>query len=292
MAGVSKMKIAYLINAHKNFEQLDLLIEKLGSDDVDFYLHIDKKVDDREFSFLSGRLREKSVTLVTPRVNISWGGSSQVEATLNGLATVLQSNVPYEYVHFISGQDYPLKSNSLIMEFLAENHGKEFMDSVELSPDGWAKEMYRFRKYHLPELIRNKMARRLCEYILNRIVPEREFPAGYVPYGGSSWWTLSNECADYILTFTKKNPNFLKFFKLTHAPDEMYFQTVIMNSPFKQRVLNDNLRYVDWSEGKQNPKILTAADFPELLSSDKLFARKFDISVDATVLDLISGCAL
>jgi hypothetical protein len=106
-----------------------------------------------------------------------------------------------------------------------------------------------------------------------------------------SRWTISYDCAGYILAFTKKNQRFIDFFKLCHIPDEMFFHTIIMNSPYKPKVFNDNLRYVDWAEAKPNPKILTRDDLPKLLASEKLFARKFDTSVDTEVQDLIDNCS-
>ena len=69
----------------------------------------------------------------------------------------------------------------------------------------------------------------------------------------------------------------------------MFFQTIIMNSKYGAKVCNDNLRYIDWSEGKNNPKVLTKDDFSLINSSNKLFARKFDSNVDEQVLDMIDG---
>ena len=40
------MKHAYLITAHKNFKILDLLLELLDDNDNDFYILIDKKLEE------------------------------------------------------------------------------------------------------------------------------------------------------------------------------------------------------------------------------------------------------
>ena len=39
------MKIAILIQCHKNPKQINLLLERLNHPDIDCYLHIDKKAD-------------------------------------------------------------------------------------------------------------------------------------------------------------------------------------------------------------------------------------------------------
>lgn len=49
----------------------------------------------------------------------------------------------------------------------------------------------------------------------------------------------------------------------------------------KDTVVNDNLRYIDWSKiGVTVPAFLTLDDADNLLNSPKLFARKFDIRFD------------
>jgi trimethylamine:corrinoid methyltransferase-like protein len=87
--------------------------------------------------------------------------------------------------------------------------------------------------------------------------------------------------------FIKEHPKISRFAKYTWAPDEYLIPTLIMNSPFKDSVIADNYRYLDWSKGGANPKILTAADFESLKKTDKLLARKFDIKVDTSILDML-----
>jgi hypothetical protein len=84
------------------------------------------------------------------------------------------------------------------------------------------------------------------------------------------------------------NPAFVNFFKYVDIPDEMFFQTIILNSPFKESVINDNLVYIDWENPNPSyPRTFVKTDFEILVSSSKLFARKFDVSRDADILDMI-----
>ena len=48
------------------------------------------------------------------------------------------------------------------------------------------------------------------------------------------------------------------------------------------------MRYVDWSGGGASPRVLTSADYDMLMQSGMLFARKFDDSLDASVIKRIS----
>jgi hypothetical protein len=60
-----------------------------------------------------------------------------------------------------------------------------------------------------------------------------------------------------------------------------------MNSPLKDRIVNDNYRYIDWSAGGPNPKVLDEHDFEPIEKSRMLFARKFEVLKSATLMNLI-----
>jgi len=82
------------------------------------------------------------------------------------------------------------------------------------------------------------------------------------------------------------NRSFVRFFRHVLIPDELFFQTIVMNSRFRDDVVNDTLHYVDW-DADPGPAILTVADVDRIETSGKLFARKFDVAVDSEVLDLL-----
>ncbi len=94
-------------------------------------------------------------------------------------------------------------------------------------------------------------------------------------YGGNTYWSLTREAVQYVITHTQENPKFLKRFNFTFCAEEMYFQTVLMNSSFKESINHDDLRYMDWATGRGgNPAFLDETDFESIISSKKLFARK------------------
>ena len=66
-----------------------------------------------------------------------------------------------------------------------------------------------------------------------------------------------------------------------------------MMSPFKNN-RKDKLMFLEWSENKNNPRLLLNKDY-EMLQRDKkhLFARKFDITIDENIFNrLIEYCKL
>jgi hypothetical protein len=85
---------------------------------------------------------------------------------------------------------------------------------------------------------------------------------------------------------------FKKFYRNTFIPDEGFFQTVIMNTSYKAKIINDDKRTIDWVPSgtiKLRPRDFTTKDAKLLLSSKNLFARKFDENVDGKILGILES---
>jgi len=274
------MKLAHLILAHKEPKQLERLIQRLEHIDADIYIHLDKKTDIRQFEYLT---KYKNVFFIRKRVRVYWGSYTVVHATLNSLREVVASNKSYHHVNLLSGQDYPLRPAAYIQEYLKQNIGVAFINHLLFDPD-WREALARVDKYHFNSF--RMPGRYVLQRIINRFAPKREFPNNLIPVGRSQWFTIPLECVAYVLDYWDKNPQIEHFMRFTWAPDEFVFHTILYNSVFKEKMASDDLRYIDWSAGGANPKLLDMSDAEKLLSSGKLYARKFDIKFPE-VLDLI-----
>jgi hypothetical protein len=64
--------------------------------------------------------------------------------------------------------------------------------------------------------------------------------------------------------------------KFTFCSEEIYFQTILLNSKYINNIINDNLRYIDWDSGRGGyPAFLDKTDYEKIKHSNKIFARKF-----------------
>ena len=272
------MKIAHLILAHKNPKQLERLLNALSHQDFHFYIHVDKKTNAEPFIYLTNK---KNVFLVNNRTKIYWAGYGTIQATLNGFREIIPKG--YDYINVISAQDFPLKSADYIYRYINDRQGKEFImcDSIE---DEWREAAPRFRDYHLINW--QIPGRHRLEKLLNKILPARKFPLDYEIVGRANWFTLTPGAAQYVLDFLDEHPEVVRYFKYCWGADEFIFATILYNSKFRDKIL-DNLVHVIWYEGKGHPEILTSKNFNELKASDKLFARKFDVEVDSTIIDML-----
>lgn len=100
-------------------------------------------------------------------------------------------------------------------------------------------------------------------------------------YYGANWFSITDLCARYVVS--QEQYIIELFSRHTRCADELFLQTVLMNSIFQDRVTGDNLRYVDFKRGK--PYVWRELDKDELLSAQGLFARKFDDQVDSLIIE-------
>ena len=288
------MQQAVLITAYTNIEHLNNIVDSLDNDFL-FYIHIDKKnkIDKRKVEELATK---KNVLLVSEHYNVNWGGINHLKAILLLLEKAL-ANKSTEYFHLITGHDYPIKTASDITSFLERNKGKEYLEYFELPYDKWENGGYdRLIYYNLYDFLnarkgwRNVFVRQLYK-LQRRLHIKRGFADGFPGklYGGSTYWTLSRECIEYVFGYMQENPMFLRRFKYSFCSEEIFFQTVILNSPLKENVVNSNMRFIVWEERNGNfPANLDDSDFDNIINSEALFARKFDFPVSQNLLENIT----
>lgn len=273
------MKQVFLICAHKDMDQLNALVGQLRDPDFLVYVHVDRK------SALDPTQLHPQARLARERIDVRWGGVSQVEATLASLRQILAEVPAFDKVVFLSAQDFPLLPNDLLKAELARVRGRELIETAPIAPDGW-RVMHRFQYFH--RLQAGWIARLACA-ALNRSMRAmklaRQLPDGFTPYGGSCWWALSRDCLHEVLRLAGEHPRLLRFCRSVQSPDEMFFQTLVMHSRFAAQVLPDNFRYIQWPEGgARHPKVLDESDFDRIRASGAHFCRKLDSRLSAALL--------
>lgn len=280
------MKMATLITAYKQPYLLERMLKAMQHDSFHFYIHLDKKADFKDFEYLS---KLPNVYFLKNRIDIKWAGYSMIRALLSGMEEILSSGIPYDFINHMSGQCYPIKPASVIYDHLKNKIGKIFL-SCYLNLNDWRKEAaYRYQKYHFPDITLRGSDR--AASIMSFILPKRRLPLNLTLYGSNygAYWTISLSAAKYIVDYMHRHPEAEKFFSKTWGPDEFLFNTILMNSPHSENVINNNFRYIDWSKGGSRPTVLTIKDYPYLAASDCMIARKFDLDVDSAILDRIDS---
>jgi len=287
------LRIAYLLMVHKNPEQFNMLVKQLLSDgQADVYVHVDRKSIDK----LAGKIIEHPrVVKTSEKFEVTWGDISQVDAMLALLKEAVGSEKKYDYVIYKSGQDMMVRKG--YKEYLAENKGKSFFELEEIDVNSEAGALFKVKypkavrrlydNMH-PYRILRAVLRKLYGRGINLFPNKEEFSSQIRLFTGSTAYCVSLDLAKHMADYLENNPWYYRAFMDSLAPDRMFFNTLAMNSPFADRIVNKTHTYEYWGETYKNnnhPVIFTSEDIEEIENSDCFFARKFDSNVDKDVID-------
>jgi hypothetical protein len=288
------MHKAYIVLAHHQPEQLGRLIQSLDDGRSEFFIHLDRASDPEPFRKALASHRTWSFV---KNEHGGWGQLGIVKGTLHGLRAVVDCGRQFGMISLISGQDYPLRSNAYFDHFFALNRGKIFMEFFPLPAEVWPHGgMDRIHDYHFGDRRRRsrmKVSRWMTGACNASILFKRRFPRDLKPFGGWQWWSMPMEAVNEILFFVARRPDFLRYHRWSLLPDEMFFQTILLNSHSEwigKNLVNNCLRFVDWDNANPaTPATLTEKYLVPLLESKSLFARKFDLVRDSAILDRIDA---
>lgn len=285
------LRHAILILCHGNIENLVELISFFDKDFI-IYVHIDRNyiLSEEEQNMI---VSSHPFVKIFRKYSVYWGGLSILKAELFLMNQILE-NENFDYLHILSGEDFPIKSLSEIKSFFEDNQGSEFLDYHRIPFGKWEDGTYRrFEIFRLNDFLsyRTKKGKRIIDRFnafqirhgIKRRIPDH-FP---VLYGGSNWMSISKSCLRHICNYHSENKKFYRRLKYTFAPDEVYFQTLILNSPFKDKVVNDNKRLILWDNHGNGPLYLTEEMWWNVATSQSLFARKFHIKESSKIKEWI-----
>ena len=270
--------IAYLILVHRYPNQFKRLFKAIYHPANHYLIHVDKRsgveLQTEIEKFLSGYPNASMLK----SENALWGGFSLVEAELRGIQELLKMGAKWDFFINLSAQDFPLKSQKQIMDFLGQNKGRDFIkvaNQGKVRPDTLNR-----IEYYVTESGDN---------IIEAPRMKRPFLNGVTPYIGNQWMILSRRFCEFV-THSPEVERFKEFYRHTFIADEGFFQTVIMNTSYKSTLVNDDKRTIDWvpmGTIKLRPRDFTIRDAAFLMASPDLFARKFDETVDGDILSLL-----
>ncbi len=272
--------IAYFILVHRYPSQFKRLFKAIHHPSNHYLIHVDKKSGIELQTEIQDFLSIYPNASMLKSENALWGGFSLVDAELRGIQELLKMGLKWEFFINLSAQDFPLKPQKSIMQFLGLNKGKDFMKVANQSK------------------VRPETLSRIENYvtesgdsIMDAPLLKRPFLHDVIPYIGNQWMILSRRFCEFV-TYSPEVDRFKEFYRHTFIADEGFFQTVIMNTSYKGTLVNDDKRTIDWvpiGTIKLRPRDFTSKDAAYLMASQNLFARKFDESVDGNILGILES---
>lgn len=271
--------IAYLILAHRHPSLVKRLFRAIYHPANYYLVHVDRRSGVGFQAEIQEFLSRFTNASMLKSKSILWGGYSIVDAELRGIEELLKISSKWEFFINLSGQDFPLKSQTHIQNFLSRNRGNDFIKLANQSE------------------VRPETLNRIQNYFIefgNRILHtsmKRPNLRTVTPYIGNQWMILSRKFCEFV-SYSPEVERFKRFYRYTFIPDESFFQTVMMNTTYKSAIVNDDKRTIDWVPSgtiKLRPRDFTSKDAEFLLASQGLFARKFDETVDAGILSILES---
>lgn len=278
---VTRVRVAVLIVAHRDVDQLNQLVALLATD-FEVFIHLDARsaIGDGDVA------ASEHVTLIRRR-RVHWGSYGMILATLDLMSTAAAGR--FDRYLLISGQDLPVRSNAEIEDFFALHEDEEFIECEALPrvgepENGW---MDRVTRYYLPSARGVPGLRGRAQYLafrvfyrLNTMLGVSRSTEGVRFYGGANWWNLTHEAVEAVLDLQRREPRFMRRFRMTSCGDEIFVQSALVALGFRDRIVSTSLRYTEWEPGAAHPRTLGVDDLDRARQSGALFARKFDSWVD------------
>jgi hypothetical protein len=283
-----KMKHAYLIIAHNEFEVLKKLLRMLDDPRNDVFLHFDRKVKQiPEVEMLHSKLY-----ILDNRVDVRWGHVSQIEAEYVLFETSYRVG-NYGYYHLISGMHLPLQSQDKIHDFYNSLNNQQVLQKMTTNAYERNLKMHSYNlfvKYfrHPNLFIRFFIQQCWKAAIKIQWILGIHRNKNSVFKKATNWVSLTEAGVAWMLAQKKE---VLKKYRFTLCGDEWFVPSELENS-----VLKFNLLYYDkllkHDVKRDSSQTWCMQDYEELILSGCLFARKFgheDMKIVDKILDHVES---
>jgi hypothetical protein len=269
------VKIAFALIAHQHPKTVERLVRLIVADGHVAAIHYDARAPEAGFKALAAAFAGNESVRVVREFHVAWGQWSIVAATLRCLDEIDAAGWEPDYVHLMSGADYPIRPIRDFEAFLERNRGKQFLECVPSNERRWVRGGMQQERYVYRFYFNWREQRRLFDFAHNIqkfLGLKRKFVRGIEPHMGSQWWTLSWETLKRIMVLARE-PDILKFFRTTLIPDELFFQTMVAHLVDFRTITGRNLTLYQFTDYGV-PVVYYTDHIGYLLRQPFFFARK------------------
>lgn len=283
------MQHAILIMCHKVTSALVYSLEEISNDpNTKAFIHVDAKSSLTDFAFIK---KYKNCILLEQRDAVYWGDSSQMYCTLRAMGYIFK-NFQFDYLSLMSGDDIFHRTLKKLNNYLSKNMGVDFIGVTSfngVSDLEAHRFLYRYNHifFERDKSFFNKVYRGTIKKLFKFGFLKNKLNKPFkVMYKGSNWFTITSFSVEYILNFCENNKSYLKYFEKSYCCDEIFFVSIIFNSPlykstsaYIQNNSDDNLmslRKIDWNSGPEFPKVYYEEDIKNLSVDNTFIIRKID----------------
>ncbi|XP_045154058.1 N-acetyllactosaminide beta-1,6-N-acetylglucosaminyl-transferase isoform X2 [Echinops telfairi] len=279
----AEFPLAYAMVIHHNFDTFARLFRAIYMPQNVYCVHVDEKAT-AEFKEAVQQLLScfPNAFLASKMEPVVYGGISRLQADLNCMRDLAAAEVPWKYVINTCGQDFPLKTNKEIVQYLKGFRGKNLTPGVLPPAHAIGRTKYVHREHLGKEL----------SYVIRTTALKSPPPHNLTIYFGSAYVALSRGFANFVL-HDPRAIALLQWSKDTFSPDEHFWVTLNRIPDVPGSMPNaswiGNLRAVKWNDMEDKHGgchghyihgicIYGNGDLKWLINSPSLFANKFELN--------------
>ncbi|XP_045045037.2 N-acetyllactosaminide beta-1,6-N-acetylglucosaminyl-transferase isoform X6 [Desmodus rotundus] len=208
--------LAYTVTIHKDFGTFERLFRAIYMPQNVYCVHVDEKAT-VEFKDAVEQLLScfPNAFLASKMESVVYGGISRLQADLNCIKDLVASEIPWKYAINTCGQDFPLKTNKEIVQYLKGFKGKNITPGVLPPSHAIGRTKYVHR-----EILHTKNS-----YVLKTTKLKTLPPHNMTIYFGTAYVALSREFANFVLR-DQQALDLLSWSKDTYSPDEHFWVTL------------------------------------------------------------------
>ena len=269
-------KIAYILLCHKDPDAIIKQAERLTAAGDYMAIHFDASASVEHFRTIRAALDDNpNVVFAHKRIKCGWGEWSLVQATLYAVESAVKAFPRATHFYMLSGDCMAIKSAEYTHRFLDDNDA-DFIESFDYFESDWIKTGMKEERLIYRHFFneRTQKWRFYTSYHLQqRFGLTREIPSDIQVQIGSQWWCLRRRTVEWVLEFTKKRRDVMRFFRTTWIPDETFFQTIVRHVVPENEIRTRTLTFLMFTDYGM-PVVFYDDHYDLLLSQDFLFARK------------------
>ncbi|EMP31651.1 N-acetyllactosaminide beta-1,6-N-acetylglucosaminyl-transferase, isoform C [Chelonia mydas] len=208
--------LAYIITLHKEFDTFERLFRAIYMPQNVYCIHVDRKATAKFKQDVEKLLNcFPNAFLASKMELVVYAGISRLQADLNCMKDLLESGVRWKYLLNTCGQDFPLKTNKEIVQYLKRFKGKNITPG-RLPPA----HIIRRTKY-----IHREQIYSFASFMLWTFVRKAPPPHNLIIYFGSAYIAVTRDFTEFVLR-DQRAIDLLAWSKDTYSPDEHFWVTL------------------------------------------------------------------
>ncbi|RFP90891.1 glycosyl transferase [Rhodobacteraceae bacterium 63075] len=269
-------KIAFILLCHKDPEAIIKQAERLTAVGDYMSIHFDARANPEHYAMIREALDDNpNVTFARKRIKCGWGEWSLVDASLKAVEAAVDAFPRATHFYMLSGDCMAIKSAEYAHEFL-DRDDVDYIESFDYFESDWIKTGMKEERLIYRHFFNERTQKRRFYAAFNlqrRLGLTRKIPDDLQIQIGSQWWCLRRRTVEWILDFTRKRRDVMRFFRTTWIPDETFFQTLVRHLVPETEIRTRTLTFLMFTDYGM-PVTFYNDHYDLLLSQDYLFARK------------------